>query len=211
MCSVRAESREGRMPRASAASEAMWLWKLVRSGMTEPTTRPSRSAGRTPGTESKQAFPASHTRSRYVAFRPPTRAIPAPTSATRRITLPSPSRPGLRSARASRMPSSVASVYRLPGDGDEPSGVLVVGPPVEGPVESHLRESRLDKEGSQLLSGVDGDGERQRPRPAVPDGDPLGPDPGPVVQDLGPLDEAGAVGQHPGPGRLEVPRQRLLP
>jgi hypothetical protein len=43
------------MPSASAASEEMWLWKAVRSGITEPTTSPSRSLGRTPGAESKQA------------------------------------------------------------------------------------------------------------------------------------------------------------
>jgi hypothetical protein len=64
MCSVRADRRLGLMPSASAASEEMWLWNAVRSGMTEPTTMPSRSAGRTPGIESKHAFPASQMRSR---------------------------------------------------------------------------------------------------------------------------------------------------
>ena len=64
MCSVRADSRLGLMPSASAAIEEMWLWKAVRSGMTEPTTRPSTSAGMSPGTESKQALPASQIRSR---------------------------------------------------------------------------------------------------------------------------------------------------
>ena len=64
MCSVRALSALGRMPSASAARDEMWLWNAVRSGMTEPTTRPSRSRGRTAGTESKQALPASQIRSR---------------------------------------------------------------------------------------------------------------------------------------------------
>jgi hypothetical protein len=64
MCSVRADRRLGRIPRASATSEAMWLWNAVRSGITVPTTSPSRSVGFTPGRESKHAFPASQTRSR---------------------------------------------------------------------------------------------------------------------------------------------------
>src|SRR2546430_7442727 len=56
MCSVRADSADGLMPSASAASDEMWLWNAVRSGMTEPTTRPSTSFGLTPGTESKHAL-----------------------------------------------------------------------------------------------------------------------------------------------------------
>ena len=64
MCSVRALSVLGRMPSASAASEEIWLWKAVRSGITEPTTSPSRSLGLTLGTESKHAFPASQIKSR---------------------------------------------------------------------------------------------------------------------------------------------------
>src|SRR5918993_5898554 len=82
MCSVRALSVRGLMPSASAASEEMWLWNAVRSGMTDPTTRPSTSFGVSPGTESKHALPASHTRSRYVALRTPNFDTPAPTSAT---------------------------------------------------------------------------------------------------------------------------------
>ena len=82
MCSVRALSAVGRMPSASAAIEAMWLWNAVRSGMTEPTTSPSRSRGFTPGTESKHALPASQIRSRYEALRTPNFDTPAPTSAT---------------------------------------------------------------------------------------------------------------------------------
>src|SRR5918995_1470066 len=82
MCSVRALSALGLMPSASAASEEMWLWNAVRSGMTEPTTRPSRSFGLTAGTESKQALPASQMRSRYDALRTPNFETPAPTSAT---------------------------------------------------------------------------------------------------------------------------------
>ena len=82
------------MPSASAAIDEMWLWNAVRSGITEPTTMPSRSAGRRPGTESKHALPASQIRSRYVAFRTPKRVMPAPTRATRRI-------PELLSAAAS--------------------------------------------------------------------------------------------------------------
>ena len=87
MCSVRAERRLGLIPSASAASEEMWLWNAVRSGMTEPTTIPSRSAGLRPGTESKQALPASQIRSRYVAFRTPKRVMPAPTRATFRMSV----------------------------------------------------------------------------------------------------------------------------
>ena len=49
MCSVRALSVLGRMPSASAAIDEMWLWNAVRSGITEPTTRPSRSFGFTRG------------------------------------------------------------------------------------------------------------------------------------------------------------------
>ena len=64
MCSVRALSVLGRMPSASAAIDEMWLWNAVRSGITEPTTRPSRSFGFTAGTESKHALPASQIRSR---------------------------------------------------------------------------------------------------------------------------------------------------
>src|SRR5919109_950696 len=82
MCSVRALKALGRMPSASAASDEMWLWNAVRSGITEPTTRPSRSRGFTAGTESKHALPASQMRSRYVAFRTPNFDTPAPTSAT---------------------------------------------------------------------------------------------------------------------------------
>src|ERR1051325_988824 len=82
MCSVRALSTLGLMPSASAASEEMWLWNAVRSGITEPTTSPSTSRGRSPGTESKHALPASQMRSRYVAFRTPNFETPAPTSAT---------------------------------------------------------------------------------------------------------------------------------
>src|SRR5438552_13870862 len=82
MCSVRALSAVGRMPSASAAIEAMWLWNAVRSGMTEPTTSPSRSRGFTPGIESKHAFPASQIRSRYEALRTPNFVTPAPTIAT---------------------------------------------------------------------------------------------------------------------------------
>src|SRR3990167_5147976 len=104
MCSVRALSALGRMPRASATSEAMCDWKAVRSGITEPTTRPSRSLGLTPGMESKHALPASQTRSRYVAFRTPNFDTPAPTSATFRISAsdpsPRPPRPSDPHARA---------------------------------------------------------------------------------------------------------------
>src|SRR5919201_10723 len=82
MCSVRADSRVGLMPSASAASDETWLWNAVRSGITEPTTSPSTSAGLRAGTESKQALPASQIRSRYVAFRTPNFDTPAPTSAT---------------------------------------------------------------------------------------------------------------------------------
>src|SRR5437867_5645042 len=82
MCSVRADSADGLMPSASAASDEMWLWNAVRSGMTEPTTRPSTSFGLTPGTESKHALPASQIRSRYPALRTPNLETPAPTSAT---------------------------------------------------------------------------------------------------------------------------------
>ncbi len=64
MCSVRALSELGRMPSASAAIDEMWLWNAVRSGMTEPTTRPSTSFGFTAGSESKHALPASQIRSR---------------------------------------------------------------------------------------------------------------------------------------------------
>ena len=64
MCSVRAESVLGVMPRASAASALMWLWNAVRSGITLPTTSPSRSLGLSAGVESKHAFPASQIRSR---------------------------------------------------------------------------------------------------------------------------------------------------
>src|SRR5512134_426846 len=83
MCSVRALSVLGRIPRASAASEEIWLWNAVRSGITEPTTSPSRSLGVTVGTESKQALPASQIRSRYDALRTPNLVTPAPTTATR--------------------------------------------------------------------------------------------------------------------------------
>src|SRR5262245_27358866 len=82
MCSVRADRRSGLMPSASATSDEMWLWNAVRSGMTEPTTSPWRSAGARAGTESKQALPASQTRSRNVALRTPNFDTPAPTSAT---------------------------------------------------------------------------------------------------------------------------------
>src|SRR5262249_25834000 len=185
MCSVRAESRDGLMPRASATRGAMWLWKTVRSGMTEPTTRPSRSAGRTDGRESKQAFPASQTRSRKVAFLTPNRAIPAPTSATPRIDVPSSRMPSFPRRRAAG--PGLDSVYRLPGDGDESLGVQVVGAAVQAPVEAHLTEARLAQEGPQLLPGVEGDREGECSRPAVARGHPVGADPGPVGQDLGPL------------------------
>src|SRR5437867_5619703 len=82
MCSVRADSADGLMPSASAASDEMWLWKAVRSGITEPTTRPSTSFGLTLGTESKHALPASQIRSRYPALRTPNFETPAPTRAT---------------------------------------------------------------------------------------------------------------------------------
>ena len=64
MCSVRALKAVGLIPSASAAIDEMWDWNAVRSGITEPTTRPSTSFGLTAGTESKQAFPASQIRSR---------------------------------------------------------------------------------------------------------------------------------------------------
>ena len=64
MCSVRALSVLGRIPSASAAIDEMWLWNAVRSGITEPTTRPSTSFGFTAGIESKHALPASQIRSR---------------------------------------------------------------------------------------------------------------------------------------------------
>ena len=64
ICSVLADSVLGLMPSASAASELIWLWNAVRSGITLPTTRPSRSRGLTAGSESKQALPASQMRSR---------------------------------------------------------------------------------------------------------------------------------------------------
>jgi hypothetical protein len=64
MCSVRALSTLGVMPSASAAMDEMWLWKAVRSGMTEPTTSPSMSLGFSAGMESKHALPASQMRSR---------------------------------------------------------------------------------------------------------------------------------------------------
>ncbi len=64
MCSVRALSALGRIPSASAAIDAMWDWKAVRSGMTEPTTSPCTSLGFTAGMESKHALPASQIRSR---------------------------------------------------------------------------------------------------------------------------------------------------
>jgi hypothetical protein len=83
MCSVRALSVLGRMPSASAVNDEMWLWNAVRSGITDPTTSPSRSFGFTAGTESKQALPASQMRSRYEALRTPNLVTPAPTSATR--------------------------------------------------------------------------------------------------------------------------------
>ena len=72
--------------------------KAVRSGITEPTTMPSRSAGRRPGTESKHALPASQMRSRYVALRTPKRVMPAPTRATspHAVTLLSAAVPGAR-------------------------------------------------------------------------------------------------------------------
>src|SRR5712691_1788017 len=89
MCSVRALRALGRMPSASAAIDEMWLWNAVRSGITLPTTMPSTSRGFTPGTESKQALPASQIRSRYVALRTPNFVTPAPTSATFLMALPS--------------------------------------------------------------------------------------------------------------------------
>ena len=64
MCSVLAESADGLIPSASAAIELMWLWNAVRSGITVPTTRPSRSLGLSAGIESKHALPASQIRSR---------------------------------------------------------------------------------------------------------------------------------------------------
>ena len=64
MCSVRALSALGLIPSASAASDEIWDWKAVRSGITEPTTRPSTSFGFTPGIESKHTLPASQMRSR---------------------------------------------------------------------------------------------------------------------------------------------------
>jgi hypothetical protein len=64
MCSVRALSALGLMPRASAAIDEMCDWNAVRSGITEPTTRPSTSFGFTAGIESKHALPASQIRSR---------------------------------------------------------------------------------------------------------------------------------------------------
>jgi hypothetical protein len=63
MCSVRALKALGLIPRASAAIDEMWDWNAVRSGMTDPTTRPSTSLGLT-GTLSKHALPASQIRSR---------------------------------------------------------------------------------------------------------------------------------------------------
>src|SRR5215472_12117938 len=92
MCSVRALSALGLIPSASAAIDEMWLWNAVRSGITDPTTRPSTSRGARPGTESKQALPASQIRSRYVALRTPNFETPAPTTATRFMGSPWPSR-----------------------------------------------------------------------------------------------------------------------
>ena len=63
------------MPSASAAIDEMWLWNAVRSGITEPTTRPSRSAGLRPGrVEARLArFPDQVA---VLAFRTPNSSCP---------------------------------------------------------------------------------------------------------------------------------------
>src|SRR5919106_4619300 len=132
MCSVRALSALGLMPSASAASEEMWLWNAVRSGMTEPTTRPSRSFGLTAGTESKQALPASQMRSRYDALRTPNFETPAPTSATFLMAV-LPSR-GLRQG-----------VRRLGQRAELVVGAVVVQPPLALAVDPRRRDAQRSR------------------------------------------------------------------
>src|SRR5688572_13498638 len=129
MCSVRALSALGRMPKASAAIEAMWLWNAVRSGMTVPTTRPSRCRGRSPGSESKQALPASQMRSRYDARRTPNFETPAPTRATRLMAAPSgdgSSREDLPAIPVEVTPDDQPEDFRGAAPGQEEAGVAEI-------------------------------------------------------------------------------------